>query len=302
MMKKLCIIMAVIIQPLHGLSTTSTMPRHRAIIPQMRSSKLFLASTAGNEESSMKPLTVVIVGATGQTGRRCVEQLSGQSNVRVVAWVRDRARVAEAGISGDVEVGEIDVVSSSRESVRDEFQALGKVDAVICATGFSPSFPPDPFGAFRTDFLGTAKLLDAAIDAKNVDRFVLVSSLLTNGLESGQALNPQYILLNAFGGILVAKNLAERYICSRVGREGALTELTYTILRPGGLTNEDKEGAIVFSGPDTLFSGGISRDKVAAVTLAAVTEKTACRNKIIEIVQDTTASSVSFVEGFGSVI
>jgi hypothetical protein len=45
---------------------------------------------------------------------------------------------------------------------------------------------------------------------------VLVTSLLTNGLEAGQALNRNYLLLNLFGGILVCKNLAERYIMRKV--------------------------------------------------------------------------------------
>jgi len=41
---------------------------------------------------------------------------------------------------------------------------------------------------------------------------------LTNGLEAGQALNRQYLLLNAFGGILIAKNLAERFLMKQVSR------------------------------------------------------------------------------------
>ena len=43
------------------------------------------------------------------------------------------------------------------------------------------------------------RIIDSCVYA-NVPKVVLISSLLTNGFKAGQFLNPQYLLLNAFGG------------------------------------------------------------------------------------------------------
>lgn len=48
---------------------------------------------------------------------------------------------------------------------------------------------------------GTIKLIDAA-KAAGARRFVLLTSLLTNAKEAGQADNPNYKFLNLFGGVL----------------------------------------------------------------------------------------------------
>ena len=84
-------------------------------------------------------------------------------------------------------------------------------DAVISAVGYSPTFLIDPLGPFKIDYEATVKVIDACVDAK-VPKFILVTSLLTNGLAAGQALNPQYLLLNAFGGTLLWKRQAELYL------------------------------------------------------------------------------------------
>ena len=51
---------------------------------------------------------------------------------------------------------------------------------------------------------GTLHLVDAAKKA-GVKKFVLMSSLLTNGREAGQGTNPNFIVLNLFGGVLDQK-------------------------------------------------------------------------------------------------
>jgi hypothetical protein len=54
-------------------------------------------------------------------------------------------------------------------------------------------------GSYKVDNLGAKRVIDSCVEAK-VQKVVLVSSLLTNGFRAGQFLNPQYLLLNAFGG------------------------------------------------------------------------------------------------------
>lgn len=249
--------------------------------------------------SAGEPPVVVVLGAKGQTGRRIVDRALA-SGFKVIATVRGSGDATAADFdfpdSSLLQVQRMDVVKNSREELTQLLRNAGTdVAALVVATGFSPGFPPDPAGAVKVDWAGTVKAFDSAQDAGNVQRFVLVSSLLTNGLAAGEGLNPQYLLLNAFGGVLLAKNAAERYIQSR-----SQSGLDFTIIRPGGLSNEARAGDILFSAADTLFGGSIERDQVAATVVAAIQSPDA-RNKIVEIIQSETASPLSFQEGFASV-
>lgn len=88
----------------------------------------------------------------------------------------------------------------------------------------------------QVDYYGTVNLVDACRKV-GVNRFILVSSILVNGAAMGQLLNPAYIVLNAFGLVLVAKLQAEQYIRK--------SGINYTIIRPGGLKNDPPNGNIV---------------------------------------------------------
>lgn len=48
--------------------------------------------------------------------------------------------------------------------------------------------------------------------------------------------------------------------------------IDYTIVRPGGLKSKPAMGALKISGEDTLNSGEISRDLVAEVCVASLTD------------------------------
>jgi nucleoside-diphosphate-sugar epimerase len=88
----------------------------------------------------------------------------------------------------------------------------------------------------QVDNLGTVSLVEACRKA-GVTRFILVSSILVNGAAMGQLLNPAYIVLNLFGLVLVAKLQAEKYIRA--------SGINYTIVRPGGLTEQPPSGSII---------------------------------------------------------
>lgn len=88
----------------------------------------------------------------------------------------------------------------------------------------------------QVDYYGTVNLVDACRKV-GVSRFILVSSILVNGAAMGQLLNPAYIVLNAFGLVLVAKLQAEQYIRK--------SGINFTIIRPGGLKNDPPSGNIV---------------------------------------------------------
>ena len=211
-----------------------------------------------------------VAGATGETGRRIVQELIAR-NISVRALVRDIEK-ARGILSPEAELVVGDVLQP--ESLN---AALGDSTVLLVATGAKPSF--DPTGPYKVDFEGTKNLVNAA-KAKGIEHFILVSSLCTS-----QLFHP----LNLFWLILVWKKQAEEYIQK--------SGLTYTIVRPGGLKNEDNSDAIVMQSADTLFDGSIPRQKVAQVTVEALFEADA-RNKIVEIVAKSEAASKSFKELF----
>jgi uncharacterized protein YbjT (DUF2867 family) len=211
-----------------------------------------------------------VAGATGETGRRIVKELIAR-NISVRALVRD-VEQARAILPPEAELVVGDVLKP--ESLN---AALGDSTLLLCATGAKPSF--DPTGPYKVDFEGTKNLVDVA-KSKGIEHFVFVSSLCTS-----QLFHP----LNLFWLILVWKKQAEEYIQK--------SGLTYTIVRPGGLKNEDNTDAIVMQSADTLFDGSIPRQKVAQVCVESLFEPDA-RNKVVEIVAKPEATSKSFEELF----
>ena len=173
-----------------------------------------------------------VAGATGQTGRRIVKQLLDRG-VEVRAFVRDEVKAREILPEG------VEVVTGDVLQVQTLKDALKGCTVVFCATGAKPSI--DPTQPYLVDFEGTKNLVNAA-KAEGVEQFVLVTSLCVSKL-----LHP----LNLFWGILVWKKWAEEYL----QRSG----LSYTIVRPGGLKNDDNDDQIVMKGMDSIFDGSIPR-------------------------------------------
>ena len=211
-----------------------------------------------------------VAGATGETGRRIVQELIAR-NIPVRALVRDVEK-ARGILSPEVELVVGDVLQPESLTA-----GLGDSTVLLVATGAKPSF--DPTGPYKVDFEGSKNLVNAA-KVKGIEHFVFVSSLCTS-----QLFHP----LNLFWLILVWKKQAEEYIQK--------SGLTYTIVRPGGLKNEDNLDAIVMQNADTLFDGSIPRQKVAQVAVEALFEADA-RNKLVEIVAKPEAASKSFKELF----
>ncbi|NEO11914.1 MULTISPECIES: NAD(P)H-binding protein [unclassified Moorena] len=211
-----------------------------------------------------------VAGATGETGKRIVQELV-MRDIPVRALVRN-LEYAQEILPPAAELVMGDVLKPESISA-----AIGDSTVVLCATGARPTF--DPTAPYKVDYEGTKNLVDAA-KQKGVEHFVLVSSLCVS-----QFFHP----LNLFWLILVWKKQAEEYIQK--------SGLTYTIVRPGGLRNEDNSDPIVMSGADTLFEGSIPRTKVAEVCVEALSEPEA-RNKIVEVVSSAEAPDQSWEQLF----
>ena len=239
-----------------------------------------------------EPTKVVVAGATGQTGRRVLERLAGKPGLAVIGGVRNvdsaqkslaesstviRGAMVQQVASVDTSAVELKHLDVVKDSVSDLAATLQGADAMIITTGFVPSNPFEMnAAAHAVDNVGTCKLVDAA-KAAGIKKIVMVSSILTNGRNWGQEKSPGFVVTNAFGNVLDEKIVAENYLRS--------SGIDYTIVRPGGLKAKPPTGAPKISGEDTLNSGEVSRDLVADVCIAALTDKKAS-NKVLEIIED----------------
>lgn len=226
------------------------------------------------EEGAANPISnIVVAGATGATGSRIYDRLISQSGLTLTGGVRD---VKKAGKSLKGSLKHLDVVEDSLDSLT---STLEGADALVIACGFNPgkNLLKMAAAAHAVDNVGTCKLIDAASKA-GVKKVVMVSSILTNGRSWGQEDSAGFKITNAFGNSLDEKLVAENYLRK--------SGLDYTIVRPGGLQNKAPAGALSINPEDTLNSGEISRDLVADVVVASLTDAKAS-NKVLEIIEDT---------------
>lgn len=214
-----------------------------------------------------------VAGATGQTGRHIVAELV-KRNIPVKALVRN-VEMAKQILPPEVELVQGNVLFANTLE-----EAIADCDVLVCATGAKPSL--NALEPYLVDYIGTKNLVNAA-KAKNIKHFAIVSSLCVSKL---------FHPLNLFWLVLFWKKQAERYLQD--------SGLTYTIVRPGGLLNREKEGGLVLSGADTLFEGSIPRTKVAEVTVEALFAD-AAKNKLVEIVVNADIADRPIAELFANV-
>jgi uncharacterized protein YbjT (DUF2867 family) len=215
-------------------------------------------------------MRVLVVGATGQTGKEIVKELVAK-NIPVRALVRNLDKAKEIlPPEAELVVGDVLILDTLTTAMVDCQQ-------LICATGATPSF--DFTQPYQIDYEGTKNLVNIARNS-NIEHFVIVSSLCVS-----QFFHP----LNLFWLVLWWKKQAENYLQQ--------SSLTYTIVRPGGLKSEDNADKIFMSSADTLSEGSIPRQKVAQVCVAALSQP-AARNKVVEIVAKSDAPAKTWEELF----
>ncbi|SFR52829.1 SDR family oxidoreductase [Halogeometricum limi] len=209
---------------------------------------------------------VLVAGATGGTGRRVLDVLrrtDAEVVVRAMTRSTDDERRLRDGGADEVVVAD----AMDRDAVS---TALEGVDAVVCTLGSSPGL--DVLTSDRVDGTGVQNVVDAA-RAADVDQFVLVSSIGVGDSGPGMSLGLRLLLLGL--GILSAKRRAEDHL-----RESGLS---YTILRPGGLTNADPTGDVVVGEGGDTVSGSVPRADVAGLCVAALFTPEAA-NRTFEVV------------------
>lgn len=196
------------------------------------------------------------------------KKLGEASTVVRGAMIQKVPSIDKAG----VELKKLDVADTTDELTT----ALSGAQSLIIAVGFVPGNPLKMNdAAHAVDNVGTCKLIDAA-KAAGIKKVVMVSSILTNGRAWGKEKSAGFVVTNAFGNVLDEKLVAENYLRA--------SGIDYTIVRPGGLKAKPPTGELLISKEDTLEAGEISRDLVAEVCVASLTDKKA-KNMVLEIIE-----------------
>ncbi|NHN60011.1 MULTISPECIES: SDR family oxidoreductase [Halorussus] len=180
---------------------------------------------------------VLVAGSHGQVGQH-VTRLLAASDHEVHGMVRDEAQTTD--------VEELGAEPVLADLTQDVTSAVRGCDAVVFAAG---SGGEDVEGVDRD---GAINLIEAA-EREDADRFVMLSSINADSPEdSPEELRPY----------LNAKAAADERL-----RE---SDLTYTIVRPGALTNEDGTGRIRTGADLDRKDGDIPREDAAETLVAAL--------------------------------
>jgi len=210
------------------------------------------------------PAVVLVAGATGKTGRLLLEQLRKDPRFAIRPMARD-VEAARRNVSPDYLWVEGDVTRP--ETLR---TALTGASLVLVAIGGTERSGPN--SPEFVDYGGVKNLADAA-RAAGVRQLVLESSM---GVGSGGGLLG--MMLNLLSGdALKWKAKGEEHLRA--------SGVPYTIIRPGGLTDDPAgQVGISFQQGDE-GSGRIGRGDVAAVMIAALDNPDALR-RTFEIFSD----------------
>ena len=188
--------------------------------------------------------TVVIAGGHGQIALRLAALLSARGE-RVCALIRNPDHEADVRATG------ARPIVADMEALDDHADLVEGVNAVVFAAGAGPGSGPE---RKRTVDLGAAvKLLDGA-RRTGVRRYLMISAMGAADPAAGsEAMRPY----------LEAKAQADAAL--------AASDLEWTIVRPGGLTNEPGTGRVEVA-PALGRRGTVTRDDVAAVLVGCLDE------------------------------
>jgi uncharacterized protein YbjT (DUF2867 family) len=199
-------------------------------------------------------MDVAVAGGHGQVALRLLGLLASRGD-------RARGLIRNPDHRADLEAAGAEPIVVDLEGDDDVAAGIAGADAVVFAAGAGSGSGPER--KKTVDLGGALKLIDAA-KANGVDRYVIVSSMGAGDPPPGSEGMAPY---------LQAKAAADEAV--------AASGLDYTIVRPGGLTNDPGTGRIE-AAASLGRRGSIPRDDVAA-TLVAVLDEPATIGKTFEI-------------------
>lgn len=191
-------------------------------------------------------MSILIIGANGGVGSKLVDQLK-DDNVDFTAGVRKDEQV-KALEDKDIKTLNIDVEKESIEELKNKFKSF---DKVIFSVGSGGSTGADK--TIYVDLDGAVKTIKASEEA-DIKHYVMVSTYDSRreAFDQSGDLKPYTI----------AKHYADDYLRH--------SNLNYTIVHPGGLTDDKGTGQIK---ADLYFDNyaSIPREDVASVLKHVVT-------------------------------
>ncbi|MGY4688195.1 SDR family oxidoreductase [Salibacterium sp. K-3] len=207
-------------------------------------------------------MNVLVVGANGQIGKHLVSSIQDSDKLKAAAMIRKEEQASYfKDLGADTKVvdleDDIDTIAKAAEGM----------DAVVFTAGSGPHTGKDK--TIMIDLDGAVKTIKAAEKA-GVKRFVMISSFDTTREAIQEA--PE-----SFAPYVAAKHYADEWLKG--------TDLDYTIIHPGRLTNENGTGQVQAAAE--VERGEVPREDVAQVITACL-ENDATIGKEFQLVGGST--------------
>ncbi|MGD7043925.1 SDR family oxidoreductase [Jeotgalibacillus proteolyticus] len=211
---------------------------------------------------------VLVIGANGTTGKMVIDKLARSSAYYAKGMVRKEEQKETMET-----LGALPVLGNLEEDFSDAFK---EVDIVIFAAGSGGNTGPDKTKSIDEE--GAIKAVDLAKE-HGVEKFIMLSAIGAGDpseLDLDEAMEVYYD----------AKHKADAHL--------EKSGLTYTIVRPGLLTDDEATGKIRASERLQNREGEITRADVAEVLVQAI-ELDNLNNKAIEILNERTEIKTSLI-------
>jgi len=216
------------------------------------------------DSSASEPPVVLVIGATGRTGNSILAALGDDYRIRALVRDLDRAR-AKLPANVTLFLGDV----RQPETLTSAFEGARFVVSAVGARFVGKGELDDSMNTAEFVDYGGVKHLAGAARSAGVEHFVLISAMGVT--------NPDHPL-NKFNNVMHWKLKGENALRA--------SGVPYTIVRPGGLTDEagGTLGTLVTQG-DNHGPGLTNRIDVARICVRALTDP-AARNVTLEVVKD----------------
>lgn len=188
-------------------------------------------------------MNVFVIGANGQIGHHVVNKIQNTEGYHAIAMIRKKEQKSQFEDQG-VRTELVDLEGS----ISDIASAVKHADAVVFTAGSGGHTGADK--TMMIDLDGAIKSMEAAKQV-GVRRFIIVSAIGVHKRQNWMSTAPYY-------------SAAKYYADDWLKKSG----LDYTIIRPGGLTNEPGTGKIK-AAADLEF-GQIPREDVASTIVTSL--------------------------------
>lgn len=197
---------------------------------------------------------IALFGATGGTGNQIAQQaLDAGHSLSVL--VRDRSKL-------DLAHADLTVVTGDVLNQDDVARTLSSADAVIVSLGQTPGNPTDIVSQ------GTANVIHA-MQAQGVRRLLVITSLGVGDSRRQVPFTFKIAAATFLRGRLRDKEKQEELVRA--------SDLDWTIIRPGGLTDGPPTGQYTVGLDKSLKAGRVARADVAAFVLQQLQDTTYLR-------------------------